>query len=436
MTEQAVTARDEVVAICQELIRIDSTNDGTEQTVGEAEAAEYVESRLAEVGYAPERFETTSGRRQGVVLRIPGRQSERPGLLVHGHLDVVPADARAWSVDPFAGVIADGMIWGRGAVDMKDTDAVILSVVRQWAREEVVPERDIVLLFTPDEEAGSTHGAGWLVRDRPELFRGVTEAVGEVGGFSVTVGENRRIYLIQTAERSIAWLRLVAKGRAGHGSLLHDDNAVTEVAEAVARIGRHRFDVEMTATARRMIREIASMLEISGSEDEQAEAVCALLGRFMSSALRNTANPTVLRAGYKHNVIPDTAEALIDGRVVPGREDDFLATIAALAGTGVEVHREHFEVGYESPIDTPLVERMTACLAAHDPGSVTVPYMIPAGTDAKSFTSLGIAGYGFAPLRLPADLDFAAMFHGVDERVPVESLHFAVDVFDDFLRGA
>jgi len=428
--------RDEVVGILQEMIRIDSTNDGTPETVGEALVAEYVQARLDEVGYTTERISTSAAHRQAVALRIPGQDADRPALLIHGHLDVVPADPRNWTVDPFGGDIGDGMVWGRGAVDMKDTNAVILSVLRNWARTGVQPARDVVVLFTPDEEAGSVHGATWLVHNRPEIFRGVTEAIGEVGGFSVSLDAQRRLYLIQTAERGYAWLRLIARGRAGHGSLLHDDNAVTELAEAVSRIGRYRFDVEMTATARRMIDEIASVLEISGDEQERAEAVCAVLGRFASSALRNTANPTVLKAGYKHNVIPDRAEALIDGRVVPGREQEFVKAIEELAGPGLEIVEEHVEPGYESPIDTPLVRRMAESLSAHDPGAIAVPYLLPAGTDAKSFRRLDIDCYGFAPLRLPADLDFAAMFHGVDERVPIESLYFAVDVFDHFLRDA
>jgi acetylornithine deacetylase/succinyl-diaminopimelate desuccinylase-like protein len=349
---------------------------------------------------------------------------------------VVPADPRTWTVDPFGGEIADGMVWGRGAVDMKDTDAVIISVVRHWARAGIQPERDVVVVFTPDEEAGSRHGATWLVHNRPEIFHGVTEAIGEVGGFSVSLSEQRRLYLIQTAERGYAWLRLVAQGRAGHGSLLREDNVVTEISEAVAKVGRHRFDVEMTPTVRRMIGEVADILEIQGDEQVRAEGVCAALGTFVSSALRNTANPTVLRAGYKHNVIPERAEALIDGRVVPGREDDFLKAIADLVGPDIEIVPDHVEPGYESPIDTPLVKRMAESLVAYDPGAVAVPYQLPAGTDAKSFRRIGIECYGFAPLRLPADLNFAAMFHGVDERVPIESLHFSVDVFDHFLRGA
>jgi acetylornithine deacetylase/succinyl-diaminopimelate desuccinylase-like protein len=435
MSELAPTVMEtETVSILRDLIRIDTTNNGTAETVGEAEAAEYVAASLGEMGYSCERFQTAP-RREGVLLTIEGTDPEADVLLLHGHLDVVPADPADWTVAPFEAEVVDGMVWGRGAVDMKDTDATIIAVLREWARSGVKPRRTIAVAFTPDEEAGGRLGAHWLVENRPEFFHGATQAVGEVGGFSVSLND-KRVYLIQTAERGIAWMRLLARGRAGHGSFPNDDNAITELARAVARIGEHQFPLELTSTTQRLVREVSALLGESGSLEDQVAAVSAALGPLIEASMRSSANPTVLRAGYKHNVIPERAEALIDGRYVPGHELTFVAEIARLAGDKVEVLMEHSDVAIEAEFDVPLVARMTAALQTEDPGAVTLPYMVPAGTDAKAFSRLGIAGYGFAPLQLPADLNFAAMFHGVDERVPIDALRFGVRVMDTFLRSA
>ena len=255
--------QDEAVTILRQLIRIDTTNTGDpDTTVGEAEAAEYVESLLTEVGYSPERFTTTGGSRQGVHLRIPGRDPDRGALLLHGHLDVVPAVAEEWSVPPFEAAEIDGMIWGRGAVDMKDMDAMIIALIRDWARTGFVPPRDIVVIFTPDEEAGCWQGSHWIVDNRPELLEGVSEAVGEVGGFSLTVRNDLRLYLLQTAEKGIAWMKLTAAGAGGHGSMIHDGNAVTAVAAATARLGSHDFPVTMTPTMTACLTAISEPLGI------------------------------------------------------------------------------------------------------------------------------------------------------------------------------
>ena len=210
---QGVTAADEVVGICRDLIRIDTTNPGDNSGPGERRAAEHVAGLLSEVGLESQIFESRPGR-ASVMARIAGEDSSRPALLMHGHLDVVPANAADWKQDPFSGEVVDGCVWGRGAVDMKDMDAMILAVVRQRLREGRRPPRDIVLAFTADEEAGSTWGAHYLVDQHPDLFEGVTEAIGEVGGYSVTLAD-QRLYLLQTAERGIAWLRLTAPAPPG-----------------------------------------------------------------------------------------------------------------------------------------------------------------------------------------------------------------------------
>jgi acetylornithine deacetylase/succinyl-diaminopimelate desuccinylase-like protein len=431
-------AEGEVVGLLTDLIRIDTSNWGeSSETVGEIEAADYCAERLREAGWSPEVFTTTGVRRAGVYLRVAGTDPAAPALLLHGHLDVVPAIASAWSRPPFAGEVDSGFVWGRGAVDMKDMDAMILAVVRGWGFTGIRPRRDVVILFLPDEEAGSRHGAHWLAANRPEMFHGVTEAVGEVGGFSITVRDDLRLYPIQTAEKGIRWIRLQATGRAGHGSMLHDDNAITELCEAVTRVARHNWPLRITATVEVFLAELADAYGVELDPREPAELLRRLgtLGALVGATMRNTANPTMLDAGYKHNVIPTEAFANIDGRVVPGFEDEFAATIKELVGAGISVMTEVEDIALEAPFDTATVDLMAEALRAEDPIAKAVPYMISGGTDAKAFSRFGINCYGFSPLQMPADLDYWRMFHGVDERAPVPGLQFGVRVLDRFLRA-
>jgi acetylornithine deacetylase/succinyl-diaminopimelate desuccinylase-like protein len=435
------SAADEVVDICRELIRIDTTNFGDDSGPGERTAAEYVAGLLAEVGLEPTVFESAPGR-TSLIARVEGTDSSRPALLVHGHLDVVPAQADDWRVAPFSGEVRDDCLWGRGAVDMKDMDAIILATVRRMLRSGERPPRDVVLAFLADEEAGGRKGAHHAVDEHAALLDGVTEAVSEVGGFSIDLGP-RRAYLLQTAEKGIMWLRLVAHGRAGHGSQANPENAVTRLAAAVARIGAHEWPVEVPATVRAFLEGVTDvtgrrMATGDGTALEldvpQLRDTLGTAARWVEATMRNTSNPTVLEAGYKHNVIPGTATALVDCRFLPGRDEDLLATVRELAGPGVEVETLVRDVALEVPFEGPLVDAMVAALHAEDPDAVVLPYALSGGTDNKAFSRLGITGYGFAPLRLPADLDFAGMFHGVDERVPLDALRFGVRTFDRFLR--
>ncbi|WP_265521051.1 M20/M25/M40 family metallo-hydrolase [Oerskovia flava] len=431
------TAEQEVARICQDLLRIDTSNFGDGSGPGERAAAEYVMASLQEVGLDPELFESAPGR-ASVVVRLAGEDSSRPALVLHGHLDVVPAQADDWSVDPFAGEEIDGLLWGRGAVDMKDMDAMILAVVRQMVREGRKPARDVVVAFFADEEAGGTYGARYAVDHRPELFEGATEAISEVGGFSVDI-DGRRAYLLQTAEKGIAWLRLVADGRAGHGSQVNPDNAVTHLAAAVARIGAHPWPYTLTPTVDALLRGVADLtgLGYDPADPGSVDALVAALGpasRFVGATVQHTSNPSQLAAGYKANVIPGRAEATVDVRLLPGHEEEGMATIEALAGEHVRIEPIHRDISLEVPFTGDLVDAMVASLVAEDPGASVLPYTLSGGTDNKSLARLGITGYGFAPLQLPADLDFSGMFHGVDERVPVASLRFGVRVLDRLLR--
>jgi acetylornithine deacetylase/succinyl-diaminopimelate desuccinylase-like protein len=440
-SEHLALAQGEVVDLCRDLLRIDTSNFGDDSGPGERRAAEYVAAQLEDVGLPATIVEGTPGR-TNVITRIAGADPTRPALLLHGHLDVVPAQAADWQVDPFAGEIRDDFLWGRGAVDMKDMVAMILALGRDLARSGRRPPRDLVLAFLADEEAGGNHGAGWLVQHRPELFEGVSEAVSEVGGFSIDLttkqGDPQRAYLLQTAEKGIAWLRLVAHGRAGHGSVINDDNAVTRLAAAVARIGTHRWPTVMTDAVGQLL---AGMSQIVGEPlpAEDFGALYRAIGTtavFVGATVRNTSNPTGLQAGYKHNVIPGQASAMIDCRFVPGQEQALLDTVRELAGPNIDVEVVQQAISLEVPFSGSLVEAMKESLLAEDPGAAVLPYCLSGGTDNKSFAELGITGYGFAPLRLPAGIDFAGMFHGIDERVPLDGLRFGVRVLDRFVAAS
>ncbi len=441
LPEPLPDAADEVVTLASDPIRIDSSNYGDGTGPGEAEAAEYVEARLREVGYDPERF-SCGPRRDGVVLRIPGRDSTRGALLLHGHLDVVPARSEDWSRPPFGAEVDDDlgvpMLWGRGAVDMKDMDAMMLATVRSWARAGVQPDRDVVVMFLPDEEAGGHQGSHWLTEHRTDLFEGVTEAVGEVGGFSLTIRDDLRLYLVQTAEKGIGWLKLTAEGRAGHGSIPNDDNAVTALAEAVAALGRHEFPTHVTPTVRERLDTLSRVLGRELDPETDLPGTLAALGpvaRTVGASLRNTINPTMFDAGYKVNVVPGEATAYADARFLPGYEDEMWTAVDAILGDRVRREFVNHDIALETTFDGATVDTMGAALRAEDPGAIPVPYMLFGGTDAKAFSTLGIRCYGFAPLRLPAALDFGALFHGVDERVPLDALRFGTRVLDRFQRA-
>jgi acetylornithine deacetylase/succinyl-diaminopimelate desuccinylase-like protein len=358
-------------------------------------------------------------------------------LLLHGHLDVVPA-VGGWKHDPFAGVIHDGMVWGRGAVDMKDGNAILLSTIRSWKINNYQPTRTIHLLFLPDEEAGGKHGAHWLVDNRPDFFHNVSEAVGEVGGFSLEVNKNLNLYFIETAEKGIRWMELTAKGQAGHGSMLNNNNAVTQLAETVTRIGNFKWPVRLTKTNEALVRELSEAfgLDLDPTDVPSIVKVLGPMARLIGATFNNSAQPTMLDAGYKVNVIPEFAKAQLDGRVLPGFEDEFDEQINQLLGPNIVRTDTIRDIAMETPFTGPTIDAISSALLQEDSKAKAVPYVLSGGTDAKAFARLGIRCYGFIPLQLPPSLDFAALFHGVDERVPVEALTFGARVMDRFLKNA
>jgi acetylornithine deacetylase/succinyl-diaminopimelate desuccinylase-like protein len=430
-----------VEELCAQLIRFDTTNLGGGESEGEREAAEYVASHLSTAGLEPELLER-SPRRSNVLTRVPGSDPSLPPLLVHAHLDVVPADAAEWTVAPFAGEIRDGFVWGRGAVDMKDMCATLLTVVHRWAADGRGPRRDLVLAFVADEEDNGLWGAHWLVDEHRSRFDGVAAAIGESGGYTVraasATGEPVRLYPVATAERGTAHLLLTANGRAGHGSRRNDDNAVRKLLAALQRLSDHRWPVVLTPAVRAFFERAGTALgfEVDLSSDDAVDATLRRFGpaaKIAENTVRNSTTPTVLNAGYKVNVIPGVAQAQVDTRVLPGTHQQLLAEVDRLLGPDVTREFLANQPPVQAPVDSAWFAAMAAALEAEDPGGVVVPFCMGGGTDAKAFAGLGIECYGFAPLWLPENFDHRLMAHGVDERVPVEGLRFGVNVLDRFL---
>jgi hypothetical protein len=392
---------------------------------------------MKEVGIESKIYESAPNR-CSVVARIEGRDKSKPGLVVNGHLDVVPANAADWSVDPFSGVIKDGCIWGRGAVDMKNMDAMILAVVRLWAKHDYQPERTIVIVFFADEEAGGIYGSRWMAEKHPEVFAGCSETISEVGGFSLTLLSGKRVYAIEASQKGIEWMKLTAEGVAGHGSMVNNANAVTRLSEAIAKIGNHTWPQRITKTSDLFFQKIS---ELSGKPYDKNNLQPLIdevgpMGKMIGATLCNTTNPTMLEAGYKANVIPQSASAVVDGRTLPGYEKELLETVKSLVGEHVKVESLVSDIPLEVEFGGPLVDAMIAAIKSEDPEGIPIPYLLSGGTDNKALAKLGIVGYGFSPLKLPPDLDFTGLFHGIDERVPIDSLQFGARTLFHFLVNA
>jgi acetylornithine deacetylase/succinyl-diaminopimelate desuccinylase-like protein len=392
---------------------------------------------MKEVGIESKIYESAPNR-CSVVARIEGKDKSRPGLVVNGHLDVVPANAADWSVDPFSGAIKDGCIWGRGAVDMKNMDAMILAVIRLWARHNYQPERSIVVVFFGDEEAGGIYGSRWMAEKHPEVFAGCSETISEVGGFSLTLLSGKRVYAIEASQKGIEWMKITAEGVAGHGSMVNNANAVTRLTEAIAKIGNYTWPQRITKTSDLFFQKIS---ELSGKPYDRNNLQPLIdevgpMGKMIGATLCNTTNPTMLEAGYKANVIPQSASAVVDGRTLPGFEKELLDTVKSLVGEHVKVESLVSDIPLEVEFGGPLVDAMIAAIKSEDPDGIPIPYLLSGGTDNKALAKLGIVGYGFSPLKLPPDLDFTGLFHGIDERVPIDSLQFGARTLFHFLVNA
>lgn len=434
LSTQDTETYSETVRIARDLIRFDTTNRGGGDANPEAEAAAYVSEYLTTLGLDPVTIESAPGR-ANVVARVAGNNPELPPMVLHGHLDVVPADPANWTVDPFAGIIQDGLLWGRGAVDMKNMIAMIMTATAELLRAGERPNRDIILAFFADEEDGGAYGSQYLVAKHPELFEGAATAVSEVGGYSVYFGDTRA-YLVQTGEKSLDWIRLRARGVAQHGSSIPSNNPLTRLAEALVALGRHEWPIALCDTTEELLERIAEIVGLDPETTSPQELVtqAGVGSGFLRSSIRTTSNATVISAGYKHNVIPDTAEALVDVRSLPKDQPTILAKIQDIIGSDIEIETVQSDIGLEVPFEGDLVDAMIASLHKFDPEAKVLPYLLSGGTDNKALSRLGIAGFGFVPLRLPPELDFPGMFHGVDERVPLDSIDFGHEVLVDLLK--
>ncbi|HEY8481057.1 MAG TPA: M20/M25/M40 family metallo-hydrolase [Spirillospora sp.] len=433
-----VTMRDdpagaEAAEICADLIRFDTTNRGEGAARPERPAAEHVAALLDEAGAEPVIVEAAPGR-ASVLARVAGTDPGHPAFLIHGHLDVVPADPSEWTVPPFSGEVRGGCVWGRGAVDMKGSLAMTLAVVRRRLREGRRTRGDLVLAFLADEECTGDYGSRYVVREHREFFDGCTEAISESGGFSVETG-GARIYPVATGERGTAWMKLTVRGTPGHGSKPAPDNAVAELAHAVSRLASYEWPVRLTPGVRALLDGLEDALGTTIDLDRLDEEAVRLgdAGRLFAGTIRNSANPTRLDAGYKVNVVPGTATAQVDGRYLPGTGEEFLATVDRLLGPRVTREFINHEQAPAADPAGPTFAALADALRAEDPDARPVPYVMAGGTDAKAFHRIGIASYGFAPLRLGPGLDYLGMFHGVDERVPLDGLAFGTRVLDRFL---
>lgn len=431
---------DHAVDLCQRLLRIDTTNPpGNERP-----AAEMLATELAAAGLEPRILESAPGR-ANVVARHAGTGA-KPPLLLTAHLDVVEADPSQWRYPPFSGVKAEGCLWGRGAIDMKNHAAMSIALLTRLAREGIKLDRDVIFAGVADEEAGCEFGSGWLCDEHPELVR-AEYAIGEGGGFNLHLG-GRRFFTVQVAEKGFCWVRARVRGEPGHGSMPRSDSAVFKLAAGIARLAKglppHRTRVVSEFLAGVASAQPAALRPLLGALTNATVMTRltrllpdASVGRALGAMLANTASPTVVRAGAKTNVIPGVAEVEIDGRTLPGQTDAaFLEELGAVLGPEfeLEVIRSLPPVETE-PVSSPLYDQILTVLAEREPDAVAVPYMIPGFTDAKSFTRLGARWYGFAPVRLPPGMRFADMFHGHNERIPIDGLRWGTEVLTDVVCG-
>ena len=424
------------------LIQFDTTNRAPGDANGERECAEWIADRIRSTGFEPVVLAPDDApHRASVVVRIAGRDRSLPALLVQGHTDVVPAEPQQWSVDPFAGVVKDGFVIGRGAMDMLDTVASALATIEEWAASGERPRRDVVFAFVADEETDGRFGAGWLVSNHPELFEGVEAAIGEDGAMYQPVirpdGSPLHLYQIACAERGMMQFRITATGTSGHGSRPRGDDAITKLVACLHRISEQRWPLRLTPVVEAQLIATAKALgmDVDLTDEASIMAVPAALGEYAGAlpfTVRTSSVATIINAGYKVNVIPGVATAEVDVRVPPGCDDEVHETLTRLIGDDVEWEYTSRSDGIASPLDGPWFDAMAAALRAADPEAVVVPYCMGGGTDAKSFSKLGISCYGFTP-HTPAAVGIAANYHGVDERIPVEALEGGHAVLREFL---
>ncbi len=428
--------------ICQTLLQMDTTNPpGDEQ-----KAARYLAAQFEEVGVAATLLDSGPGR-TNVVARLRGN-GKLPPLLLTAHLDVVESDASKWKYPPFSGIEAEGCLWGRGAIDMKNMAAMCTAIVRDLAKQQCTLDRDIIFAGVADEEMGCDLGSRFLVEQHRSLVE-AEYAIGESGGFSLHLGDTT-FYPIQVAEKGFCWVRATLRGEPGHGSMPRPDNVIYKMAEALTKLGNAALPLHPTKYVTDFLDALRSQQPALVQPLIKLLARPALLSRItrlvptsgvarsFGALLSNTASATVVRAGSKTNVIPGSASFEIDGRTLPGqRDEDFIAELRAVLGPDVELEIiKSAPPVMTEPVASPVFDIMQRSILAREPEAVVVPYMIPGFTDAKYFSQTGAKWYGFSPVKIEkaSGIKFADMFHGHNERIPVAGLAWGTEVLDAVVR--
>ncbi len=426
-----------VTSLLQRLIQFDTTNPPGR----EAEAMRWVQGWLEDRGVSSELL-ARDPERPNLLARFSGRGAAPP-LLVYGHLDVVTTAGQDWSVPPFEGVIKDGYVWGRGALDMKGAVAMYLTAVSEaHATGELAG--DVVLALVSDEEAGGDYGAAWLVNEHPGRFEGIRHALGEFGGFNIEIA-GQRFYPVMVAEKQICWLELSFTGPAGHGSLIHRGGAMARLGRALTALDGKLPPVHVTPVAERMFREIATGLGgaartalLLALKPRLTDRVLNVMGRgarLFQPLFHNTVNATIVRGGKKVNVVPAEVSLQLDGRLLPGfSPDDLIAELKRLIPVPFKVRLLRHDPGPEN-VDWSLYPLLKQTLEEADPGSRAVPLLLSGVTDGRHFARLGIQTYGFTPMKLPAGMNFSELIHAADERIPVKALDFGVETLRRFFRS-
>jgi acetylornithine deacetylase/succinyl-diaminopimelate desuccinylase-like protein len=413
-----------VLDIARDLIRLDTTNPGST----EERAAEYIADLLTSVGITFEVLEPEPGRCSLIARSVTGQPAGLPPLVLHAHLDTVPVQPDGWSHDPFGADVADGFLWGRGAVDMKVAAAMLVKLQLELARDELRARRDLIVAYFADEEMGGVLGSHWVTTERPDLFAGAEVALGEIGGFNIDLPNGRRAFLIQTAEHGLLWIRIVVRGVGGHAAFRTSDNPLVQAARVVEAIEALKVDEQPLRATQVFEAGLSALISDGGTTPDEVTPLLSLG--------RNTRfTPTMISAGLKPNVIPDAIELVVDCRFLPGSKEAALDAIRSVLPPEADLEVMSGFDGLESSVDAPVVDALRSVVERRYPESAVLPFVMPGGSDAQKFAAIGIHGYGFTPLVLPPAFPYIEMLHAVNERIPVEAIDHGYALLRDFVQG-
>jgi acetylornithine deacetylase/succinyl-diaminopimelate desuccinylase-like protein len=425
------------VELLQKLIQFDTTNPPG----NESECIAFINQLLTQAGIET-KILAKSQQRPNLIARLPGQGHTSP-LLLYGHVDVVTTENQDWKHPPFEAKIADGFICGRGALDMKGGIAMMLAAVLRSKAEGLNPAGDIVLVILCDEEAGGEYGAKYLVENHSEQFAGIRYAIGEFGGYTAHVGA-KKFYPIQIAEKQVCWIKATIRGPGGHGARPMRGGAMAKLADLLYRLDNLRLPVHITPVTRQMVEIIASNLSFPKKQIFRqllkpflTNRILRLLGetsQYFDPLLHNTINATIVRGGEKINVIPSKITVELDGRLLPGfSSDDMLTELKLLIGEEVDLELLRHDSN-PADLNMGLFNKLASILQKADPDGIPIPMLLPAFTDARFFSRLGIQTYGFTPMKLPVGFNFFEAIHAADERIPLEAMDFGANAIYELLK--